>query len=287
MHGMKSTFARAATTVAALVTMTGIASAQQRPLVTEDPETVGAGRVLIEAGLDYGRDVFFPLSGLEGNLLSVPTIGFSIGLSSIAEIQFDGGLHRRLTITGQEPAPFTGVLELDGDRATAVDDLIVATKLRLVGETAGRPAFGVRFATRLPNASNESGLGHDTTDFFASLLMAKTVQSIRIVGNGGIAIIGDPTEAARQDDLLTFGLSFARALTQSAEVVAEFNGRLNLASGDPTIGAENNGVARIGARYTRGPVRIDAAVLIGATSRDPQIGFTTGFTWVMDAFNVP
>lgn len=264
-----------------------VAQAQQRPLVTEDPETVGAGRLLVEAGLDYGRDVVFPLSGLEGDLLAVPTIGFSIGVSSIAEIQFDGGLYRRLTITDQEPAPFTSILDLDGDHATAVDDLVIGTKLRVASETAGRPAIGVRFATRLPNASNESGLGHDTTDFYASLLMAKTVQSLRIVGNGGVAIIGDPTTPARQDDLLTFGLSVARALTQSTEVVAEFNGRLNFASGDPTVGAENLGVGRVGARFTQGPVRIDAALLIGATSRDPQIGFTTGFTWVLNAFNVP
>jgi hypothetical protein len=265
----------------------GPAWAQQRPLITEDPETVGAGRVLIEAGLDYGRDVFFPVSGLGGNLLSVPTIGISIGLSSIAEIQFDGGLYRRLTITEQVDAPFTDILELDGNRATAVDDLVVATKLRLASETGTRPSIGVRFATKLPNASNESGLGHDTTDFFASLLMAKTVQSIRFVGNGGLAILGDPVTAARQDDLLTFGLSVARALTAGAEVVAEFNGRLNLAEGDPTLGAESRGVGRVGARYTKGPVRVDAALLIGVTSRDPQIGFTTGLTWVFNAFNVP
>src|SRR6188472_473195 len=66
--------------------------AQQRPLQTEDPETIGAGRVLIEGGLDYERDVFLPLSGLRGNLFSVPTLGLSIGISSIAEIQIDGGL---------------------------------------------------------------------------------------------------------------------------------------------------------------------------------------------------
>jgi hypothetical protein len=283
---MKS-IVRTVLTLAVLAASTTGAWAQQRPLVTEDPETVGAGRLLIEAGLDYGRDVFFPLSGLGGNMLSVPTIGFSIGVSSIAEIQFDGGLHRRLSITESEPAPFSNVLELNGDRATAVDDLVIATKLRLASETAGRPSIGVRFATRLPNASNESGLGRDTTDFFASVLMAKTVQSIRIVGNGGLAILGDPITAARQDDLLTFGLSVARAVTHSAEVVAEFNGRLNFAEGDPTAGAENSGVGRIGARYTHGPVRVDAALLIGVTSRDPQIGFTTGLTWVINAFNVP
>jgi hypothetical protein len=284
---VKLILVRTAVVLAVLAATAGLAAAQQRPLVTEDPETIGAGRILLEAGLDYSRDVFFPVSGLEGNLLSVPTVGISIGVSSIAEIQFDGGFYRRLTITDQQPAPFTGVLELDGDRTTAIDDLIVATKLRLASETLSRPSIGVRFATRLPNASNESGLGRDTTDFMASLLMAKTVRSVRIVGNGGVAIVGDPTTPARQDDLLTFGVSVARAVTQSAEIVGEFNGRLNLAAGDPTLGSESQGVGRMGARYTKGPVRVDAAVLIGVTSRDPQIGFTTGLTWVFNAFSLP
>ena len=49
--------------------------AQQRPLKTEDPETIGAGRVMIEAGVDYDRDVFLPVSGLRGNLVTVPAFG--------------------------------------------------------------------------------------------------------------------------------------------------------------------------------------------------------------------
>ena len=63
------------------------------------------------------------------------------------------------------------------------DDIVIGTKIRLAGETAHRPAFGFRFATKLPNASNESGLGLDTTDFFASTLVAKTIRSVRVVGN--------------------------------------------------------------------------------------------------------
>ena len=62
------------------------AIAQQRPLQTEDPETIGAGRILIEAGLNYDRDVYLPVSGLRGNLFAVPTLGVSLGVSSIAEI---------------------------------------------------------------------------------------------------------------------------------------------------------------------------------------------------------
>ena len=266
---------------------TGVASAQQRPLITEDPETIGAGRLLLEAGIDMERDVFYPVSGLSGNRISVPTFGISIGLSSIAEIQIDGGLYQRLSVTDQQPAPLADLLDFDGDQTTDVEDFVLATKIRLFTEAASRPALGLRFATKLPNASNESGLGHDVTDFFASLLVAKTVRSIRIVGNGGIAILGDPTASVpEQNDLMTFGLSIARAMTTSAELVGELNGRLNVAD-DPDPGAETRAAARLGGRYTRGAVRIDAGVIFGLTSRDPKIGATAGFTWVLDAFRVP
>jgi hypothetical protein len=266
----------------------GSASAQQRPLITEDPETIGAGRILIEAGFDLERDVYYPVSGLGGNRLSVPTVGVSVGLSSIVEIQIDGGLYQRLTITERRPAPLAPVLDFTGDTTTDVDDLVLATKIRLLSEGAQRPALGLRFATRLPNASNESGLGHDLTDFFASLLVAKTVQSIRIVGNGGLAILGDPTSAIpQQHDLFTFGVSVARAMTTAAEIVGEVNGRLNVAQDSPAIGAEHRATMRVGSRYTRGPVRVDAGVMFGMTSRDPKIGLTAGLTWVLDAFRVP
>jgi hypothetical protein len=277
-----------ASTIATLLLLAGVASAQQRPLATEDPETIGAGRVLIEAGLDVERDVFYPVSGLVGNRLSVPTFGVSIGLSSIAEIQLDGGFYQRLSITERRPAPLSEILDFSGTRTSDIEDLVLATKVRLLTEAPGRPALGLRFATKLPNASNESGLGHDMTDFFASLLVAKTVQSVRVVGNAGVAILGDPTSVApEQNDLLTFDVSVARAMTTAAEVVGEIHGRLNVANGDPDPGAENRAVMRLGGRYTRGPVRFDAGVLFGITSRDPQIGATVGFTWVLDAFRVP
>jgi hypothetical protein len=263
-------------------------AAQQRPLLTEDPETVGGGRLLIEAGVDVERDVFYPASGLRGDRLVAPTIGFSIGLSSIAELQIDGAFYQRLNITERRSAPLSGVLDFAGDQTTDVDDFVVATKLRLVTEGDRRPAIGLRLATKLPNSSNESGLGTDMTDFFASMLFAKTVESVRIVGNGGVAIVGDPTaDVPEQTDLFAFGLSVARAMTNSTELVGEVNGRLNFTNGTPDPGAENHAVMRLGGRYTRGPVRVDGAVLLGMTSRDPGFGFTAGFTWVLNAFQVP
>ena len=263
------------------------ASAQQRPLLTEDPETIGAGRLLIEVGFDYGRGVAYPASGLEGNLLRVPLIGVSIGVSSIAEIQIDGGLFNRLAITEREPAPLAHMLTVTGDSTSDVEDLSIGMKIRVAAETASRPAFGVRFATRLPNASNESGLGLDTTDFFASLVGAKTVQSIRVVGNIGLGILGDPTRGDRQNDVLTYGFSLARAVTQPAELVAEINGHLDTREGAAPPGTGSRGQVRLGARYTIGGWRADAAILLGVTSRDPGVGFGAGFTYVFNAFSIP
>ncbi len=44
---------------------------------------------------------------------------------------------------------------------------------------------------------------------------------------------------------------------------------------------------RVGARFTQGPVRIDGALTIGVTERDPSWGFTAGMTWVFHGFTVP
>jgi hypothetical protein len=274
--------------VAAALLIAAPASAQQRPLVTEDPEVIGAGLILLEGGFEASKDVLFPASGLQGDLLRVPTLGVSIGISSIAELQIDGGLYNRLKITHRDvgPAPLASYLNFTGESTHSVEDIVLATKIRIVGETPGRPAFGVRFATKLPNASNESGLGLDTTDFHAQVLVGKTVRSVRFVGNFGLGILGDPTRGDNQNDVLEYGFSVARAIKEGLEVVGELNGRSNTRSGTPPVGTESRAVMRLGGRFTKGTVRIDAGVLVGVTSRDPGFGFTAGATYVFKAFTI-
>jgi hypothetical protein len=270
-----------------LLGVPAVAGAQQRPLVTEDPETIGDGRMLLEAGFDYMRDVKYPVSGLTGNLRRLPLIGISIGLGERAEVQLDGGLFNSLSITAREPAPMSQVLQVSGDTTSSVEDLVVGLKVKILSEGTSRPALALRSATRLPNASNESGLGLDTTDFFSSLLIAKTVQSVRVVGNVGLGILADPTQGDRQNDVLTYGLSFARAVTNAAEVVGEINGRKDTRAGDPPPGTGSRGMARFGARYTVGTWRADAALMFGITSNDPGVGFGAGFTYVFNAPRLP
>jgi len=266
-----------------------LASAQQRPLVTEDPETIGTGNVLLEAGFDVERSVAFPVFGLEGNLLRLPSLGVSFGFSSILELQIDGGFYHRLNVTSRDAAPLSPLLDFEGDSTHDVQDLVVATKIRLVPEAPGRPGFGIRLATKLPFAGNDSGLGLETMDFYATALAGKTTRSVRIVGNVGIGLLSDPLVGTEQDRALLYGVSVARALREGLEFVTEVNGRLSDGERDsPTgplpTGTESRSALRFGARLTRGTVRVDGGLIVGLTSRDPSIGFTAGLTYVFKGF---
>jgi len=263
------------------------AAAQQRPLVTEDPETVDAGHVLIEGGAELRLDQKYPVSGLEGDLWRLPTLGLSIGISSIAELQIDGGIYDRLSISKRHTAPLSSLVTATGDHTHDVSDIVIGTKIKMVSEAPGHPAVGIRFATKLPNASNESGLGLDTTDFYASLLAAKNVQSLRIVGNVGLGILADPTSGNRQNDVLTYGISLAQALTDRSELVGEVNGRVNMRSGTAFPGTDSSSMVRGGLRFTPGSVRFDGGVMFGLTDDGPTIGFTAGLTYVFNAFQLP
>jgi len=264
-----------------------LGAAQQRPLLTEDPESVGSGIVLMEAGFDYQRDQHFPVSGLTGHLRSLPRFGVSIGVSSIAEVQIDGVSYDTLNITNRTRAPLSGLLRVSGTSTSSWSDTVVGAKSRLLSEGAVRPGIALRFATKLPNAGNEEGIGLDTMDFYNTLLVGKTVRSLRVVGNVGLGILSDPTRGDRQNDVLVYGISFARAFAEGAEIVGEVNGRANTRRGDPPPGTDSSGYVRFGARFTRGLVRVDAALVAGLTPRDAGLGVTAGLTWVFRAFEVP
>ena len=133
------------------------AIAQQRPAETQDPETLGTGHVLVEAGVSYGHDEYYTLSGLRGNLWQLPVIGLDIGLSPIADLQITGGPYDRLSVTDRRAAPLESLAPATGGTTHDVDDLTIGTKIRLVPETAGRPGIGFRFSVRLPNAKHKRG----------------------------------------------------------------------------------------------------------------------------------
>jgi len=257
------------------------AMAQQRPLVTEDPETVGLNRVLVEGGVEFDRSQDYQEYGLTGNTTHVPSFGVSVGLSPATELQVDGGLLQRLHVTQRRAAPLAGTLGFSGDSATSFEDLVVATKLRLWSENEQHPGLGVRFGTKLPTASHSKGLGLGTTDFFVAGLVAKTVESVRTVGNVSLIFLGNPVVGQNTAKALGFGLSVARAITNNFEAVGEINGRTK-PFGDivpPVLGSR--GTMRLAVRYTHQLLRFDFGILVGVTPRDPGFGVSAGATYVM------
>src|SRR5687767_10715886 len=89
----------------ALSLLASTANAQQRPLVTEDPETIGSDRILLEGGFSLDTGQAFPANAIEGDVARLASFGISIGASPTVEFQVDGGLVQRLNVTARTPIP--------------------------------------------------------------------------------------------------------------------------------------------------------------------------------------
>lgn len=264
-----------------------VLSGQERPLRTEDPAPIPAGAILLETGVDLEFGRRFPLSGLDGDLYRLPYLGFSFGLGDVAEFQVDAGFNL-LHVRDRDPAPLAEDLDFTGDTTTDIEDPIVATKLRLIREGRRRPAVGLRVATRIPSASNESGIGTDTIDWFMTLLAGKSLGDVRILASFGLGVLPFPLQGDRQNDVLTGGLAFLWRAGEELDLVGEVNGRIDVQGGTP-VGTEDRGQARLGGRLGLGQllgagVRLDAGVVVGLADVDPGIGATVGLTLLDRSF---
>ena len=73
-----------------LASFAAIASAQQRPLITEDVDIIPPGSIRIEAGIDFMQGAKFPVSGVRGDLTRVGVIGINFGMGPNVEFQIEG-----------------------------------------------------------------------------------------------------------------------------------------------------------------------------------------------------
>ena len=264
----------------------GIVVAQQRPLQTQDPEPIGAGNVLLAAGFDSGTGVLFPASGLEGTLTRVPVFDMKFGISPIADIELSGGPYQRLDITNRYDAPLAGQVAVDGGSTHSVVDISIGAKVRLLGERARRPSVAFLFSTRLPNSKHPSGLGLNTTDFFASFAVGKTIAGCRVAGDLGVGILPSPIDGQSQNDVLTYGLSLTRRVGSQVEVLGELAGRSSTRSGEPPPGTGSRRSVLVGARYHRGAMRLDGGMTFGMTEMDATVGVTAGVSWMFKAWSL-
>jgi hypothetical protein len=255
---------------------------QQRPLKTDDAILLEVGRIRTELGFDFLQMQKYSLSGLEGDLTRVGVAAIHIGLGEYAEFQISGVFQDFLSVSQRSanppiPPAFTG------DSTSDFGDLILATKIKLAGEKAARPALAFKFAVELPNAKHDSGLGTDQTEFYASILLSKHVGRARLLGNVGLAILGNPVVIGRQADVLTYGAGIMVPVHRKLNLVAEINGRKG--PSPERVGNEDQSVARLGVQLQAAGIRWDLGGLAGFKRFDADSGVYIGITYVFKAFH--
>lgn len=262
-----------------------VASAQQRPLLTDDVDITPPGSLEISAGVDFFQKAKFPLSGINGDLTRVGDIRIKTGFAPNVELQIEGTIQNYVAINSIGPSAIP--LTLNGNSTNDFDDYTVSAKVKLRNETRLLPAVGLKFGYQMPNTDQARGIGTNQINIFTKILLQKKFGKIvgrtpkfNIMGNIGLQIMTAPIERFTQNDLMLYGLAGIYRLTDHVNIASEVNGRINTRGGVAPLGTESQGQFRLGTQIRASGLRFDAAAAFGLTKFSPRTGVIFGVTYV-------
>lgn len=261
------------------------AQAQQRPLVTEDVETVKPGSARLEFGFDFQQDKNFTLSGLNGDLTRFGVVSITFGLSPNVEVESGGVIQNFLSINRQfRPSAVPLQLSQATNSTHDAGDFYLATKIKLRRESKRLPSVGFRFGAELPNSNQSRGIGLNQINFFATTLVGKNFgKRLRVFGNLGLGILTAPLDRFTQNDVLLYGLAASYQYNDRVTLAGEVNGRYNTRNQAP-IGTESEGAARLGARIRAAGLMWDIAGIKGLNKNSSRSGISFGVTYEANLF---
>ena len=268
--------------VALLISGSATATAQQRPLITEDVDIIPPGTVRIEAGIDFMQGAKYTVSGIRGDLTRGGVIGISFGMGPNVEFQIEGVVLNYVSINSRGPSAIPLDLAPGATSTNDTGDFTLAAKFKLRNETRRGPSLGFRFGVQLPNSNEARGIGLNATNAFGSILVGKKFGRdgrFNTFGNLGIAILTAPTQLFTQNDVLTYGVAGIFHVNKQFAIAGEVNGRANTRPGNGPLGTESQGEARLGMQIRASGLRFDFAGIKGLTSFSPNSGFTVGVTY--------
>ncbi len=268
--------------VALLISGFATATAQQRPLITEDVDIIPPGTVRIEAGIDFMQGAKYTVSGIRGDLTRGGVIGISFGMGPNVEFQIEGVVQNYVSINSRGASAIPLDLAPGANSTNDTGDFTLAAKFKLRNETRRGPSLGFRFGVQLPNSNEARGIGLNATNAFGSILVGKKFGHdgrFNTFGNLGIAILTAPTELFTQNDVLTYGVAGIFHINKQFAIAGEVNGRANTRPGNGPLGTESQGEARLGMQIRASGLRFDFAGIKGLTSFSPNSGFTVGVTY--------
>jgi hypothetical protein len=267
-----------------VLALTAIASAQQRPLLTEDVDIIKPGVIRIETGFEFLQNQRFPLSGLRGDVTKLGDTRLSFGLAPNVEFQIEWTIQNFLSIKSRAPSAIPLKLGANEADTNDVGDARVWMKIKLRNESRLTPAVGFRFGVELPNSNQARGIGTNTTNFFGMITAGKRVgDKLNLFGNLGLGIVTAPLEATSQNDVLLYGLAGTYAASDRLNILGEVNGFHSTRKTAP-LGTEDFSEARLGAQIRALGVRWYAAGIFGISKRAPKTGLAFGITYDWDAF---
>src|SRR5262249_1183588 len=266
------------------------AFAQQRPLVTEDVQTVKPAAVRFEAGFDFLHDKDYPVSGLNGDLARLGVVSLRFGLASNVDVEAGGVIQNFLSVNRQFRSSAVPLQLNQANSTHDTGDFYLATKIKLRGESSRAPGLGFRFGVELPNSNQSRGIGLNQTNFFAAALVAKSLGKARVIGNLGLGILSSPIDSSgnispfTQNDVALFGLAGAYEINSRLTLVGEVNGRYSTRKSAP-LGTDSDGAARLGARIHAGKLTWDVAGVRGLYPRSASGRVTFGVTYEVGLFH--
>jgi hypothetical protein len=260
------------------------ASAQQRPLITEDVDIIKPGIIRIESGFEFLQDQTFPLSGLRGDVTKLADTRLSFGLAPNVEFQIEWTVQNFLSITRSGPSAIPLKLGANEADTNDVGDVKLWMKIKLRNESRVAPAVGFRFGIELPNSDQARGIGTNTTNFYGMITAGKRFgEKLNVFGNLGLGILTAPLQATSQNDVILYGLAGIYSATDRVNIVGEVNG-FHSTRKSPPLGTEDFSEARLGAQIRALGVRWFAAGVFGTSKRAPKTGLAMGLTYDWDAF---
>lgn len=268
--------------LALLLSLAVTASAQQRPLITEDVDIIPPGSMRFEVGVDFMQNAKFPVSGLTGDLTRAGVIGVNIGLAPNVEFQIEGVAQNFLSINSRGVSAIPLDLAPGANSTNDFGDFTLWTKIKLRKETAKGPSLGFRFGVQLPNSNQSRGIGINQTNAYGQILIGKKFGQdgrVNTFGNLGIGILTAPTQFFSQNDVFTYGLATIIRVNRQFSFAGEVNGRQNTRPGTGPLGTESQGEARLGMQVRASGLRFDFAGIKGLTSFSPRSGITVGVTY--------
>lgn len=181
------------------------------PLRSESAAPLPSGTLEAVLGVSYFNNQRFPLFTPAGYIrnqdrVSVPEISFRIGAGGWVEIQ-----------AAYELIYLNESTQDGSDSKYGSGDARLHTKVRVLREGEYRPAVGLRFGTKLPNANRDDRLGTDETDFGIEALASKDFGPLESHVNLGILLLDNPgpvpgapnRSSDGQDDLFTYSVALA------------------------------------------------------------------------------